>query len=527
MPVLLYLDTMASNTIDFNRNIIPTWHTYEETSRAGELEFSREVATPVRFGRFTDYVEVWKVRHDINSASDLVNAGLVSGNSKSLEVKESAYFIKTHENQTSKLVQDVAGAILNSEKSNDEGLVSTGFDNRIISLLGQFDTQKAAIKARIGLIRKQLFDFCYNPIAYCELARYFMDLGMLKKAEYYMRIALHLAPNHRYVTRCGARFYLHLGRPDIARHILVKNAWVKFDPWVMASEIAVESVMEKSSQYLKKGRQLVLSGSISPFSSSELSLAICKEDIKADKRSDSRVMFSKGMIKPNENSLAQAESFIRLYPSFEIDYDSYEYLNNRNEADTRLLYNKEDFKGAYESSLYWLLSYRFSKEPVSFAFDIASTFLKRYDDSIRILDIGLDANPGDVGFLNNKAYAYGLLDKPDDAENVLSQLDIESVLSQKPSIGICLFATTGLIRYRQSRFDEARRMYFYAIDYAKKIGNDQLADKARLNMIREEVRNVKDYDTSILGEIDSLDTGSKAETDQIKKDILDEVVAKR
>ena len=58
---------------------------------------------------------------------------------------------------------------------------------------------------------------------------------------------------------------------------------------------------------------------------------------------------------------------------------------------------------------------------------------------------------------------------------------------------------------------------------AKTKRNRDLAGKARLNMIREEVHCVKDYDPSILKELDSLSTGDKAETEKLKEDILQEV----
>ena len=45
-------------------------------------------------------------------------------------------------------------------------------------------------------------------------------------------------------------------------------------------------------------------------------------------------------------------------------------------------------------------------------------------------------------------------------------------------------------------------------------------------MIREEVRNVRDYDTNILNELDSLETNDIRETEQLRKDILEEVKKK-
>ena len=46
-------------------------------------------------------------------------------------------------------------------------------------------------------------------------------------------------------------------------------------------------------------------------------------------------------------------------------------------------------------------------------------------------------------------------------------------------------------------------------------------------MIREEVHCVEDYDTKLLSEMEALNTGSKLETEQLKKDILMEVEKKK
>ena len=64
------------------------------------------------------------------------------------------------------------------------------------------------------------------------------------------------------------------------------------------------------------------------------------------------------------------------------------------------------------------------------------------------------------------------------------------------------------------------------IEVAKKRKDKKLADRARLNMIREEVHCVEDYDTKLLSEMETLNTGSKLETEQLKKDILLEVEKK-
>jgi hypothetical protein len=69
----------------------------------------------------------------------------------------------------------------------------------------------------------------------------------------------------------------------------------------------------------------------------------------------------------------------------------------------------------------------------------------------------------------------------------------------------------------------AVNLYNASISAAKKFYDKEqgknLAAKARMNMILEEIRAVDDYDKNLLNDLDGLHTGSKVETEQLKKDI--------
>ena len=295
----------------------------------------------------------------------------------------------------------------------------------------------------------------------------------------------------------------------------------------MASEIAVSSVLKRSSRQIKSGRELVLSGNISPYSSSELCFAICKEDYNADKRKDWQKMFGLGLKAPNENSLAQAEYIVKEEAKMRFDYGQYGAISHKSEADTRNYYGLGKYEEAFLSSVNWIHDYRFSHEPVAFAFDISCTFLKKYDYSVAIVKKWLETNPQDHATMNNLIYALGLSDNIEEAEQYLSRINVEKQLEEKVENGICLLATQGLVAYRKHDIEEGRTKYLLSIEVAKRIHDKNLAGKARLNMIREEIHCVDDYDNNLLNEIESLNTGNKEETEQLKKDILSEVEKKK
>lgn len=520
---------MASFIDDFKRNMLPLWRSYEDTARASELDFTGRVALPVRFDRYYTYRDAWRAKHSVITAADLINTAVVSGNRNQIDVIAAAEYLLQHSEETSPLAIEVAQSIVNS---NNTPIIShrargLSYEDEAKELINGLQTQEDETKAKIGVLRKQVHEHCNNPIVYCELARCYANLGMDEKAKQYMNYAVYLAPHSRYISRCAARFYVHIGELDRAKRILISNGRINSDPWVMAAEIAVESMMERSSRYLKIGRQLVLSGNISSFSSSELCFAICNEDKQSGKRKDARKMYEKGIVDPNDNSLAQAEFFAKVDLNINLDLSSFNRITHKNEADTRKSLSLGNYEEAFISSLKWMHDYRFEHRPIEFAFGISCDYLKKYDYAIEIVKGFIRSNPNDLAAVNNLVYALCLSDRVEEAEQELMKIDIKQYKNDNTSNNsICLVATWGMMEYRKGNVEEARELYNAAITGAKKRQMGELAAKARLNMIREEIRAVDNYDEKLLNEMETLYTDSKIETEQLRNDILIEVKKK-
>ena len=519
---------MASIIDDIRRNMLPLWRSYEDTAQAKELNYTGSVSLPVSFDRFEFFRQRWEANPSIVSAADLVNIGVVSGQKYLSVVQKAAEYLLNHSEQSSQLALDVARTIVvvPEQPIVEKDLIPQSFSEIASGLIDGLEKQETDLKARIGLLRRQVHKHPYNPIAYCELARCYANLGLDKKAKSYMDYAVYLAPHSRYISRCAARFYVHINDYDRAKRVLISNGRVGNDPWLMSAEIAVESVMERSSRYIKIGRQLVFSGDVSAYSSSELCFAICNEDREAGKRKDARKMFEKGLVDPNDNCLAQAQFFAKEDDNIHLDIASFKGVAHKNEADTRKALIAGQYQDAFISSLKWMHDYRFEHRPIEFAFGISCDYLKEYDYAIRIVKGYLESNPKDPAAVNNLIYALGLSDRIEEAELYMQRIKVSKYKGDNSPHGICLVATCGLIEYRKGHIEEGRELYNMAIEAAKKRKERKLADKARLNMIREEVRCVEDYDTKLLNEMETLNTGSKVETEQLKKDILTEVEKK-
>ncbi len=518
---------MASIIENVNRNIIPLWRTYNQTIASGELACIGTRLIPVCFDRFDEFVARWQTKNSIITAADLINAAIVSDNTKCIEVIKAAEYLVKNRELCSPMAIEIAKTLLVDSKDDvgsfDEDKKNLNFEKHATWLIEKLKEQEIKTKANIGLLRKKIHDFCYNAITYCEIARCYSDLGLNQKARKYMLCAVQLAPHNRYISRCAARFFVHNSEPNIAREILINNGWMKSDPWLLASEIAVDSVMNRSSRFINQGRSLILSQNYSFFNVSELCFAICKEDYNANKRKDWQKMFNMGLRDPNDNSLAQAEFFVKEKKSIQLNYDKYSMISRKDEADTRNYFSLAQYEDAFISSVKWMQNYRFSRLPIDFAFEISCEFLKKYDYSISIIKYWLETHPQDYAMINNLVYVLGLSGQLEEAEQYLSKINIEQQLSQKIDNGICFLATKGLIEYRKGNIDEGRSCYQFAIDTAKRMQKKDLASKARLNMIREEVHCVGDFNKNILKELNTLNTGNEVETEQLRKDIYSEI----
>ncbi len=520
---------MASFIDDFRRNMLPLWRSYNDTFLAKELDFTGQRKLPVRFDRYGDFKAAWKNKHTIITAANLVNAAVASGNKQQLDVINAADFLLNHQKECSPLAINVAHSIVDYSASSHilELDKEPTFEERADGLIKGLADQEIETRALIGLLRRQVHEYYNNPIAYCELARCYANLGMDKKAERYMDYAVSLAPMSRYIARSAARFYVHIKDLGKAKRVLIASGLVKTDPWIMSAEIAVESLMEKSSHYITIGRQLVLSDNVSAFSSSELCFAICNEDKKAGKRRDAKKMYDRGIIDPNDNSLAQAEFFAKDDANLNLDLSLFQNINHKNEAETRKAFSLGKYEDAFISSMLWMQDYRFEHRPIDFAFNISCDYLKRYDYAIAIVQRYLNTSPNDPAAINNLAYALGLSDRTEEAEAILSKIEIKVSSAGDNTNGICLIATCGLIEFRKGNIEVGRNLYNKAISIAKRRGDRKLSAKARLNMIREEVHSADDIDEKLLEEMEVLDTGNRAETEQLKGDILSEVEKKK
>ena len=338
-----------------------------------------------------------------------------------------------------------------------------------------------------------------------------------------MKIALHLAPYSRYVSRCAARLFVHLEEFDIAHRVVAHNPALRHDPWLMASEIAINSSMGRSSRFINVGKSLIASQNYSPFSCSELASAIGTLEMANGSRKKCLKFINQALIQPNDNSLAQAEWLASENNDLQFTFQDYSNLKYKAEAETRYEYFRKNYDAAFRHSVDWVHDSPYDKASVLFSSHIAYAFLKDYQSAARILNIGLVANPTETVLLNNLAYVNALNGQIEEAERAMSR--IYSLASGSSSDAeICHTATNGLIQFRKGNIEEGRKLYLDAITRARESSTDKtLINKAILNYLREELVARSCSGTDVYEILAKLDTEQDKEMSRLRDDVLEEI----
>lgn len=161
----------------------------------------------------------------------------------------------------------------------------------------------------------------------------------------------------------------------------------------------------------------------------------------------------------------------------------------------------------------------FSKRPVMFGSNIATTILKDNNKSISILKTGLISHPNDPQIINNLAYAYALENKPDIA---LTELNKLKETNYERTTQACLIATKGLAQFRKGLPELGRENYLRAMEITKEINNKELNWIAILNYAREEIKTKSIYVNDVMSAVSKIpNIDSNVEITTLKNEVIE------
>lgn len=468
---------MDGFSTDKDRKVIPRWRTFDQTLRIGELN---SIASPRKHHQVTSDFLVLKVRdwlehHTVGHATDLVGSALTLGKEKNeREVAEAAKFLLQGNLSVSPWARELAKQALKDPEDAEK--VSA------LKALEEF-TLYEKLYEKVRTLRHLLRTEPKDPITWVELSRLYAILGHGDQAEKSMTVALQLAMNNRFVLRSASRLWIYRDDPEKAHDIIGKADRTRYDPWLLAAEIAIGSINRKKPKFVKSARRMLSDGKISPVHISELASAVATLELASGSIKNSKKLFRLSLKHPTENSIAQVAWASRHNSTILLDD---EYLNRPNtfEARSWYFYSQSIWEKAIQACRQWEYDQPFSSRPSIRSSYVSATALEDYARSEQFAKQGLRANPENSTLLNNLAFARINLGDINGAKEVLSKVKRLSLSDQE---WVSLQATRGLLAFRTGNVDVGRNLYSEARSKAQKMKDSRLFALASVFYAIEEI----------------------------------------
>jgi tetratricopeptide (TPR) repeat protein len=466
------------------RRVVPNWRDYKRTLQLGELSQSNKSAEPLVLS-IDRSVEDWKEIKNIGTAADLVNSAFVSGIQQS-EVKEAIDFIKSDKGKASSsllgLIHLIEEASPKLSVLRSNSLLEIDVDT--VSEFQAFINNKSFHKVINKTKNRSKYEL-RNPIVWVDLARLYAMRGHEHKAENAILVALHLAPNNRFVLRSATRFFIHKEKFEKALFYLRKAKNLRFDPWLISAHIATSSIIGRFSPLIKDGKRLIDSNNFSDYELTELSSSLGTLEFKDGSFKKAKDFFDKSMRIPNDNSLAQLEWVSKDEKRFQINPFEFDKVINPFEARALESYERGNWKDAFYNSIKWFLDMPFSKRPALLGSYIAGSLLQDKNAAIILCQVGLQANPHDPTLLNNMVYNLVTSDNNqmlDSYVHQMMEIDIKGLPNESK---ITFQATLGLVALKRGENELGISLYKAAIQNASNIKSEYLKNLAIANFAKE------------------------------------------
>ena len=440
---------MSGTFDDSNRQTIPRCLDYTTACALGLLRITRVSGIDIK-SRFpkSRVIEKWQENPNIYTATDLLAEALILKDYKSKYAIEAADYILENSETTDMVINELASHFLEQPETPNIQSSKTSDPDIIYPLIG-------ALKQAVRFYDK-------NPIAWCDMALYYATLAQIDKARRAMQIALHLAPNNRFILRSASGCFNHLGEPDRAISILRHSPLHLFDPWITSADIAIAESAGLSTKSINKAKDLANDHNLTHFSRSELAVSIGTKEMKSGALRRAKTLMHQGIIDPTENALAQAEwmatqlgtninNFVKLGEKVPASF----------EANARHFYYTEKFEKSLDSAENWCAYQPLSPVPYIFSSYISSVCLDNDEESVRILEGALKLNKNNPIYMNNYICSLARTGNIEDAIENFRTINLNNLSNDEK---YTFLSTQGLIYFRTNNPDMGRKLYLQAID---------------------------------------------------------------
>lgn len=393
------------------RQVLPRWHDSKSVAERGELG---PLSKPDKDNIYNheillNKIREWEENKTLPYACDLLGTAIVMDKRK--VASEAVTFILSQ----------------SSGATNSAKVLASGIKTPThIPLVPQKDaitvkTDEHPQNKYIHHLRNRLNRYPRNAIAWNDMSLAYATLGLKEQAQKCINIALQLAPSNRYIIRSAARLYEHRGELDHALYILRKADNIRKDPWLIAAEVAISDLQERSSRYAKQGKNILESNKFAPFNVTELASAIGTLEAEHGNNKNARKLFRLSLLEPNENTIAQAEWVSRNLTPFEIET---RYLRAKYTYEARAInyYYHNRWDKALTEAWLWFQDQPFSPAGSIFGSYVAGAILEDLPKTIEFVQKGLVSNPDNWLLKNNLTYIYAIFGDIEKAEYLFNTI---------------------------------------------------------------------------------------------------------
>lgn len=474
--------------VEWDRRVIPIWRNSNLSSTLPETKPINSIVDSSKQTNFDESIlqellSSWQFDKTIGGAADLLNFAHIDSFKKLLY--EPASFLSIEANNLPLPLNSLVNSILNP------GHVQISKEK----IFDDFDI----FRAEASVIKKRLASNPQNSVALIDLARLYAAQGQKEKAKLSVLKALYLNPNHRFILRSGARFLVHIGETEKAAFFINKAQSLPSDPWLLATHIALETILDRMPKYLKKSADIIKAANLPPMHMTELASSLAtfeafKGDFKGAKRN-----FNKALIAPNDNAIAQALWAAKKF-SIHIAVDDNLLLSPfTHEARYYQYVFNAEFESALSEAKAWFVDEPYAGRPLKAATYISSV-LGDYVSAERLALLALKVDKHDVELQNNLVFSLVAQNKLAEAMPIFEEL----VKYEKTLFGFNrghTLANWGMIQFRLSNYDEGEKFYKLSISQFEKDGNFFSKTQAAAFMARESLISKNPNSGRLLNEV--------------------------
>lgn len=303
-----------------------------------------------------------------------------------------------------------------------------------------------------------------NPVLLMDTARELAAMRHDKAALRYVRAAVGMAPNSRFVLRAAARYYLHIGEHEIAHDLLRRSPLIGSDPWIQASEIAIATVRGKTSDLAKQMIKKLCEAKQVGAEATELASAVGTVELLSGSDKRAKILFKHALNNPNDNSLAQAEwaaTKLKLVVDHQVLKTPMSY-----EANSHNAYRRQDIAAAIDHAVLWAKDEPFASRPMDSQCYLLS-LEGRYAEALEAARVAHDLDGDDIGPALNLLFAQIQAGDLDDAMEDFLRLSRHRDLKAHTTHYL---ANGGALAYAMGDFEQGRQLYQRAIKSARMRG---------------------------------------------------------